>query len=192
VPSRTNHLLLQCDGRAQSAREKPDLSHIVEDYRSTFKRAALLDGDVFLAPHPEMYNMEEKRAQIAEGKPNPFVKPGEFQAYVGTLKTHSRRRSPNRRRWRARRLRPRRARRSGPSTKAALVLVRARGFFRLVDGLPCGARRRLPCEIVLVDSLALPLSAIRLMTPMPEAARIDVIVAHRMRSPKRERPQPQP
>jgi hypothetical protein len=95
VPSRTNHLLLQCDGRAQSAREEPDLSHIVEDYRSTFKRAALLDGDVFLAPHPEMYNMEEKRAQIAEGKPNPFVKPGEFQAYVGTLKTHSRRRSPN-------------------------------------------------------------------------------------------------
>jgi metallo-beta-lactamase class B len=34
-----------------------------------------------------MYNMEDKRAQIAEGKPNPFVKPGEFQAYVATLQT---------------------------------------------------------------------------------------------------------
>jgi metallo-beta-lactamase class B len=67
--------------------KNPTYSGIVEDYRSTFKRAALLDGDVFLAPHPEMYGMEEKRAQIAEGKPNPFVKPGEFQAYVGTLQT---------------------------------------------------------------------------------------------------------
>jgi metallo-beta-lactamase class B len=65
----------------------PTYPGIVEDYRSTFKRAASLDGDVFLAPHPEMYNMEDKRAQIAEGKPNPFVKPGEFHAYVATLQT---------------------------------------------------------------------------------------------------------
>jgi metallo-beta-lactamase class B len=65
----------------------PTYPGIVEDYRSTFKRAALLDGDVFLAPHPEMYGMEEKRAAIGEGKPNPFVKPGEFHAYVATLQT---------------------------------------------------------------------------------------------------------
>jgi metallo-beta-lactamase class B len=65
----------------------PTYPGIVEDYRSTFKRAALLDGDVFLAPHPEMYNMEENRAEIAEGQPNPFVKPGEFHAYVATLQT---------------------------------------------------------------------------------------------------------
>jgi metallo-beta-lactamase class B len=37
--------------------KNPTYPGIVEDYRSTFKRAALLDGDVFLAPHPEMYNM---------------------------------------------------------------------------------------------------------------------------------------
>jgi metallo-beta-lactamase class B len=67
--------------------KNPTYNGIIEGYRSTFKRAPLLNGDVFLAPHPEMYNMEEKRAQIAEGKPNPFVKPGEFQAYVATLQT---------------------------------------------------------------------------------------------------------
>jgi metallo-beta-lactamase class B len=67
--------------------KSPTYPGIVEDYRSTFKRAPLLEADVFLAPHPEMYNMEEKRAQIAEGKPNPFVKAGEFQAYVASLQT---------------------------------------------------------------------------------------------------------
>jgi metallo-beta-lactamase class B len=65
----------------------PTYPGIVGDYRSTFRRAASLDGDVFLAPHPEMYGMEEKRAGIAEGKPNPFVQPGEFHAYVATLQT---------------------------------------------------------------------------------------------------------
>jgi metallo-beta-lactamase class B len=65
----------------------PTYLGIVEDYRSTFKRAALLDGDVFLAPHPETYGMETKRAALAEGKPNPFVKPGEFHAYVATLQS---------------------------------------------------------------------------------------------------------
>jgi metallo-beta-lactamase class B len=67
--------------------KNPTYPGIIEDYRSTFKRAPLLEGDVFLAPHPEMYNMEDKRAQIGEGKPNPFVKPGEFQAYVATLQS---------------------------------------------------------------------------------------------------------
>ena len=41
--------------------------------------------DVLLAPHPEMYKMPEKRAKIADGAPNPFVNPGEFNAYAATL-----------------------------------------------------------------------------------------------------------
>jgi metallo-beta-lactamase class B len=65
----------------------PTYPGIIEDYRTTFKRAPALEGDVFLAPHPEMYNMEDKRAQIGEGKPNPFVKAGEFQTYVATLQS---------------------------------------------------------------------------------------------------------
>ena len=41
--------------------------------------------DVLLAPHPEMYKMAEKRAKLADGAPNPFVNPGEFNAYAATL-----------------------------------------------------------------------------------------------------------
>jgi metallo-beta-lactamase class B len=41
--------------------------------------------DVLLAPHPEMYKMPEKRAKLTEGGPNPFVSPGEFNAYAATL-----------------------------------------------------------------------------------------------------------
>jgi metallo-beta-lactamase class B len=41
--------------------------------------------DVLLAPHPEMYRMQDKRALLADGAPNPFVNPGEFNAYAETL-----------------------------------------------------------------------------------------------------------
>jgi metallo-beta-lactamase class B len=58
---------------------------IVEDYRKTFARARDIKADVFLAPHPEMFEMKEKRAQIRDGAPNPFVKPGEFNAYAAKM-----------------------------------------------------------------------------------------------------------
>lgn len=64
----------------------PTYPGIVEDYRSTFAKAPSLPGDVLLAPHPEMYDMAAKRAQIVDGAPNPFVKPGEFQTYLAKLK----------------------------------------------------------------------------------------------------------
>jgi metallo-beta-lactamase class B len=60
---------------------------IVEDYRKTFARARDIKADVFLAPHPEMFQMKEKRALIREGGANPFVKEGEFNAYAVTLET---------------------------------------------------------------------------------------------------------
>lgn len=65
---------------------RPTHPGIVEDYKKTFARArGDLKPDVFLAPHPEMYGMLDKRAAIRDGAPNPFVKPGEFAAYVATL-----------------------------------------------------------------------------------------------------------
>lgn len=64
---------------------KPTHSTIIADYRKTFARARDIKADVFLAPHPEMYGMMEKRALIGEGKPNPFVKAGEFNTYVAEL-----------------------------------------------------------------------------------------------------------
>jgi metallo-beta-lactamase class B len=63
----------------------PTYPGIVEDYRKTFARAKEMTPDVLLAPHPEMYGMPEKRAKIADGAPNPFVNPGEFNAYAAKL-----------------------------------------------------------------------------------------------------------
>ena len=63
----------------------PTYPAIIDDYRKTFARAKEMKPDVLLAPHPEMYNMPEKRARIADGAPSPFVNPGEFSAYAAKL-----------------------------------------------------------------------------------------------------------
>jgi metallo-beta-lactamase class B len=55
---------------------------IVDDYKQTFQTARGIIADVFLAPHPEMFKMEDKRALIGKYGVNPFVKAGEFHAYV--------------------------------------------------------------------------------------------------------------
>ena len=59
---------------------------IVEDYRRTLATAGAIKGDILLAPHPEMFGMEAKRAAITPGAPNPFIKSGEFQTYLVKLK----------------------------------------------------------------------------------------------------------
>lgn len=58
---------------------------IVNDYRKTFAWAKSAKFDVLLAPHPEMYGMQAKRAKLAPGAPNPFVNPGEFNTYLASL-----------------------------------------------------------------------------------------------------------
>ena len=63
----------------------PTYPGIVTDYKKTFARAQDMKPNVLLAPHPEMYKMAEKRTKLAEGGPNPFVNPGEFNAYAATL-----------------------------------------------------------------------------------------------------------
>lgn len=63
----------------------PTHATIVDDYRRTFAWARGFKADVLLAPHPEMFKMQEKRAKIAAGSPNPFVDPAEFSDYTGSL-----------------------------------------------------------------------------------------------------------
>ena len=63
----------------------PTHQGIVDDYRKTYAWARTVHFDVLLAPHPEMYGMQEKRAKITSGAPNPFVNPGEFNTYVASL-----------------------------------------------------------------------------------------------------------
>jgi metallo-beta-lactamase class B len=63
----------------------PTYPGIVDDYRATFAKAKAMKVDVLLGPHPEVYGMQDKRAQMKDGAPNPFVKPGELAAYAGGL-----------------------------------------------------------------------------------------------------------
>ena len=83
----TRSVLIFCSGTVALNRlvTNPTYPGIVADYRKTFARARDMKVDVLLAPHPEMYKMQEKRAKLAEGAPNPFVSPGEFNAYAATL-----------------------------------------------------------------------------------------------------------
>ena len=83
----TRSVLIFCSGTVALNRlvTNPTYPGIVTDYRTTFARAKDMKPDVLLAPHPEMYKMAEKRAKLAEGGPNPFVNPGEFNAYAASL-----------------------------------------------------------------------------------------------------------
>lgn len=54
----------------------------VDDYRKTFATAKGIIADVFLPSTPELFGMEEKRSLIGKYGVNPFVKAGEFHAYV--------------------------------------------------------------------------------------------------------------
>ncbi|MBP0114589.1 MULTISPECIES: BJP family subclass B3 metallo-beta-lactamase [Bradyrhizobium] len=64
---------------------RPTYPGIVDDYRASFAKAKAMKIDVLLGPHPEVYGMQAKRAQMKEGAPNPFVRPGELATYVTGL-----------------------------------------------------------------------------------------------------------
>ncbi|MCK1358822.1 BJP family subclass B3 metallo-beta-lactamase [Bradyrhizobium sp. 199] len=64
---------------------QPTYPGIVDDYRATYVKAKAMKIDVLLGPHPEVYGMQAKRAQMKDGAPNPFVKPGELATYVTGL-----------------------------------------------------------------------------------------------------------
>ncbi|MGH9202960.1 MAG: subclass B3 metallo-beta-lactamase, partial [Vicinamibacterales bacterium] len=56
--------------------------HIVQDYERTFARMRTLSSDVFLAVHPEYFDMQSKRKKMKPGAPNPFVDPTELARYI--------------------------------------------------------------------------------------------------------------
>lgn len=57
-------------------------TQMISDYRRSFQRLKAMPCDVFLGPHPEFFHMDEKRASMKPGRPNPFVDPGEMARYV--------------------------------------------------------------------------------------------------------------
>jgi metallo-beta-lactamase class B len=83
----TRSVLIFCSGTVALNRlvANPTYPGIVDDYRKTFARAKEMKADILLAPHPDMYKMPDKRAKLANGAPNPFVDPSEFNTYAATL-----------------------------------------------------------------------------------------------------------
>ena len=55
---------------------------IATDYEHSFKKLRTLSSDVFLAPHPIFFDLENKRKKLNEGGPNPFVDPTELPRFV--------------------------------------------------------------------------------------------------------------
>jgi metallo-beta-lactamase class B len=59
--------------------------NIVEDMRTTYKKARTFPVEVFLSSHASFYNMAEKYAKLEKrgpGDPNPFVDPEGYKAHV--------------------------------------------------------------------------------------------------------------
>jgi len=57
-------------------------SQIAADYEHTFRKLRPLSCDVFLAPRPSFFDMENKRKKMKADGPNPFVNPTEFPRFV--------------------------------------------------------------------------------------------------------------
>jgi len=80
-------VLFFCSGTVALNRLVGNPTHagIVDDYKSTYAKVKAMKIDVLLGPHPEVYGMQAKRAQMKDGAPNPFVQPGELATYAATL-----------------------------------------------------------------------------------------------------------
>jgi len=81
---RTLQVLVFCSSSVALNRlvNPPQYPGIVDDYEKTFAKAKTMKVDVFLAPHPEFFNMEAKRARIGQHGANPFIDAAEFAAHV--------------------------------------------------------------------------------------------------------------
>jgi metallo-beta-lactamase class B len=55
---------------------------IVADYERSFTVLRALPCDVFLAPHPSFFHMEEELVRLYAGKRDAFLNPGELRRYV--------------------------------------------------------------------------------------------------------------
>ena len=83
----SREVLFFCSGTVALNRlvGQPTYPGIVDDYRATYAKVKAMKIDVLLGPHPEVYGMQAKRAQMKDGAPNPFVKPDELATYATGL-----------------------------------------------------------------------------------------------------------
>lgn len=62
--------------------DRPQYPGIVADYEKTFAKAKTMKIDVFLAGHPEFFDLRGERERIGRDGGNPFIDAAEFQSYV--------------------------------------------------------------------------------------------------------------
>lgn len=78
--------LVFCSATVAANRITPPLQYegIVEDYRKTFAKAKTMEVDLPLAPHPEFFDLLQKRdkAKADSKAANPFVAPAEFRPFI--------------------------------------------------------------------------------------------------------------
>ncbi|MFN7925114.1 MAG: subclass B3 metallo-beta-lactamase [Bryobacteraceae bacterium] len=58
-----------------------DYPQIADDYRRSFQKLRSLHCDVFLAAHPNFYDMEAKYPKLGKGQ-NPYIDPAGYAAYI--------------------------------------------------------------------------------------------------------------
>jgi metallo-beta-lactamase class B len=84
----TYEALVFCSATVAANRITAPLQYdgIIEDYRATFEKAKTLKADIPLAPHPEFFELLEKReAAKADPAVNPFIDPAAFPALIARL-----------------------------------------------------------------------------------------------------------
>jgi metallo-beta-lactamase class B len=69
----------------------PQYPTIVADYESSFQKLKGYHVDVFLAPHPEMFDLQGKKQKMMTGAANPFMDSHEFEAFLARAETDFRR-----------------------------------------------------------------------------------------------------
>ena len=62
--------------------DNPKYPNIIEDYRHSFQVLRTLPCDLFLAPHPEFFDMQQKVEALHKGNALAFVVPGELRRFV--------------------------------------------------------------------------------------------------------------
>ncbi len=78
--------LIFCSATVAANRITPPLQYegIIADYRKTFAKARAMKVDIPLAPHPEFFQILQKRdkAKADPKAPNPFVAPDAFKPFI--------------------------------------------------------------------------------------------------------------
>ncbi len=65
--------------------DPPQYEGIVDEYRATFLKTRNWRPDIFLANHPDLFAMEEKRARQLAGDSDAFADPEEFPLMIALL-----------------------------------------------------------------------------------------------------------